>query len=115
MGGLIDQHHRDVVFDGIHEPTRFADEPVVGLVEMDITLALWTGKNIQEILANCHFVTSLKQPCEIFLSIGEKPTTLACHNATALKWNEGIPSPSIRPLRLHRIPVHKRALIHGMF
>jgi hypothetical protein len=68
MGRLIDQHHRDVVFDGIHEPTRFADEPVVGLVEMDITLALWTGKNIQEILANCHFVTSLNNLAKFSLA-----------------------------------------------
>jgi hypothetical protein len=41
--------------------TSITDEPVVGLIEMDIPLALGARQNIQEILADCHTLTSSKK------------------------------------------------------
>jgi hypothetical protein len=55
---LLDQHDGNIVFDRIHEVTSITDEPVVGLIEMDIPLALGARQDIQEILADCHTLTS---------------------------------------------------------
>ena len=52
--GFIDKHDRDIVFNPVNQPTGLADQSISLLVQEDIPLALRTGQNLQELLAEWH-------------------------------------------------------------
>jgi hypothetical protein len=51
---LVDQHHRDVVFDRVHQPAGLTNQPVALVIEMDVTFAFGTGENVEKIFTDCH-------------------------------------------------------------
>jgi hypothetical protein len=58
-GGFFDEHHRDIVANGINAFARDAFQRVAVRLELDLGFASGTSKNFQEFLTNCHGVTFL--------------------------------------------------------
>src|ERR1700722_15453788 len=56
--GLVDQHHRDILADRINQLARAAREAVLLLGHLQFALALGTGENIEQLLADGHRKTS---------------------------------------------------------
>lgn len=53
-GGLINEHDRDILPDGIQQPAGVADKAVALFSELDIALAFRAGQNFEQFLADCH-------------------------------------------------------------
>jgi hypothetical protein len=47
FGSFINEHNGNVVFNVVEKFAGITDEPVLGFIEINISLALWTCKNIQ--------------------------------------------------------------------
>jgi hypothetical protein len=52
--GFIDQHHRDIVFDGIEQATGFADQTISRSIQEDISFTFWAGQNLQKLFTDWH-------------------------------------------------------------
>jgi hypothetical protein len=51
---LVDQHNRDVVLDGIEQAARVTHEAIASGSKVNVSLALGTGQDIQQILTQRH-------------------------------------------------------------
>jgi hypothetical protein len=51
---LIDQHHRNVILDGIHTVTRVALERRPVFDQLYRRFARWTGKNLKKLRSDGH-------------------------------------------------------------
>jgi len=56
--GFVHEHHRDIVFDGIHAPALRALKALSVRRELDRRFAERTYENVQKFLADSHFRAS---------------------------------------------------------
>jgi hypothetical protein len=56
---LINQHDRDIVSNLIEEFAAVTDKTVLRIVQINISLAFWAGKDIQQILTDRHRILLL--------------------------------------------------------
>jgi hypothetical protein len=52
---FVDEHDGDIVLDLIKQPAPVADQPVLRVIETDLSLALGASQDIQEFLTDGHF------------------------------------------------------------
>lgn len=52
--GFINEHYRNIIFNGIHEFTVPAYQSIPGLIEFNIAFAFWATEYIQEFFAYRH-------------------------------------------------------------
>src|SRR5215213_4962723 len=62
-GGLVDEHYRDVVTDGINALAIDAYQRVPIRLQFNLRLASRTRENFQEFLIDCHGLTFLSCAC----------------------------------------------------
>ena len=65
--GFINQHDRDVVFDGIEQSAGFANQAIPGSIQEDIPFTFWTGQNFQELFTDGHFHPPFLIPVDAIL------------------------------------------------
>ena len=58
--GLVDEHYRDIVADGINTLALDTLQRVPIRLELDFRLASRTREYLQEFLTNCHWLTFLR-------------------------------------------------------
>src|SRR5215217_6376916 len=71
-GGLVDEHYRDVVADGIDAFTLDAFQCVPIGVQFNLRLASRTREYFQEFLTNCHGLTFLSGACGNVESLSQR-------------------------------------------
>lgn len=52
--GFVNEHDRDIVFDGIDAPTLATLEPLSVRGQLYRFLTKWADQNIEQFLTNCH-------------------------------------------------------------
>jgi len=63
---FVDQHHRNIILDGIEQVAGFADQTISCSVQEDISFTFRTSQNLQELFTDRH----LRSP---FLPIPSRP------------------------------------------
>jgi hypothetical protein len=54
LAGLVDEHHRDVIDNGINPPTSCAAQAILLVGHLDRLLTGWANENIEQLLSNRH-------------------------------------------------------------
>src|SRR5207237_10443466 len=49
---LVDEHHRDVVFDAVSQSVRLADQPGLILGELELSLALGASEHVEQLFGD---------------------------------------------------------------
>lgn len=72
LARLVDEHHRDVIDNGINPPTSCAAQAILLVGHLDWLLTGWANENLQQFFGNGH-----SSNCICFL--------LGCSNAASLQ------------------------------
>jgi hypothetical protein len=54
LAGLVDEHHRDVVDNGINPPTSCTAQAILLVGHLDWLLTGWANENLEQFLSNGH-------------------------------------------------------------